>query len=189
MGEVFVNIKEGIVSAFKAVVNALITGINKVVSIPFNGLNGILNTLSGVSILGLEPFSWLTWRAPVPQIPKLATGGVLEKGQIGLLEGSGAEAVVPLEKNTEWVRKVAEEFLRQVKNEASAQYLDSQRTTVARTQAGDVLGMAERLDKILAAIERGQVLTIDGTALVGATAGRYDSTLGQRRALAARGAL
>lgn len=50
-------------------------------------------------------------------------------------------------------------------------------------------GMLAKLDKILAAIERGQVLTIDGGALVGSTAGRMDSTLGQRRALVARGAV
>ena len=50
-------------------------------------------------------------------------------------------------------------------------------------------GMLEKLDKILAAIERGQVLTIDGKVLVGATASSYDSALGQRRDLVARGAL
>lgn len=49
--------------------------------------------------------------------------------------------------------------------------------------------LGAKLDKILAAIERGQVLTIDGDQLVGATAAKYDSTLGQRRALAARGAV
>ena len=47
----------------------------------------------------------------------------------------------------------------------------------------------EKLDKILAAIEKGQVLTIDGDTLVGATAKRMDNALGRRRALAARGAL
>lgn len=50
-------------------------------------------------------------------------------------------------------------------------------------------GLLAKLDSILAAIERGQILTIDGGTLVGATAGRMDSTLGQRRTLAARGAL
>lgn len=50
-------------------------------------------------------------------------------------------------------------------------------------------GTATMLDKILSAIERGQVLMLDGTALVGATANRMDSALGQRRALAARGAI
>lgn len=50
-------------------------------------------------------------------------------------------------------------------------------------------GMLDKLDKILAAIERGQVLTIDGKALIGRTVGDYDTAMGQRRALAARGAL
>lgn len=50
-------------------------------------------------------------------------------------------------------------------------------------------GLGGKLDRILAAIERGQIITIDGEQLVGATADRYDRRLGQRRMLAARGAL
>ena len=57
----------------------------------------------------------------------------------------------------------------------------------AAASSGDTL--LAKLDRILSAIERGQVLTIDGDALVGATADRYDSQLGMRRALAARGAM
>lgn len=65
-------------------------------------------------------------------------------------------------------------------------------TRTAATQAAAVssgAGMLAKLDAILAAIERGQILTIDGRAFVGATAAGYDTTLGQRRALVARGAL
>ena len=76
-GKVFDGIKDGIVDAFKIVVNALIDGINAVVSLPFDGLNGILDTISGLSIAGYHPFSWLTWRAPVPEIPHLAQGAVI----------------------------------------------------------------------------------------------------------------
>lgn len=50
-------------------------------------------------------------------------------------------------------------------------------------------GLLGKLDKILAAIERGQILTIDGNALVGATANTMNSALGQRRVLAGRGAV
>lgn len=50
-------------------------------------------------------------------------------------------------------------------------------------------GNNSKLDKILAAIERGQILTIDGNTLVGATASKTDHVLGQRRELVARGAL
>lgn len=49
--------------------------------------------------------------------------------------------------------------------------------------------MLDKLDKILVAIEAGQILTIDGKRFVGATAAKYDNALGQRHALAARGAL
>lgn len=76
-GKVFDGIKDGIINSFKAVVNALITGINKVVSMPFKGLNDILNTIQNISFLGISPFSWLSWRAPVPEIPMLAQGAVI----------------------------------------------------------------------------------------------------------------
>lgn len=50
-------------------------------------------------------------------------------------------------------------------------------------------GLLSKLDSILAAIERGQVLMIDKDTLVGSTVTSYDNKLGQRRVLAARGAL
>lgn len=60
-------------------------------------------------------------------------------------------------------------------------------STVATSSMGGSLG--DKLDRILAYLERGQILTIDGAALVGATADRYDAVLGRRRELSARGAL
>jgi phage-related protein len=108
-GRVFEGIKDGIVTAFKAVVNAIIRGINKVIAIPFNAINGILDGIRGIQIFDWKPFDWIG-RLPVPQIPELAQGGVLKKGQIGFLEGDGAEAVVPLERNTGWISKVAEQL-------------------------------------------------------------------------------
>lgn len=62
-------------------------------------------------------------------------------------------------------------------------------TREAQAYQSAIAGNADKLDKILAAIERGQVLTIDGKQLVGGTAAMYDNELGRRRALAARGAL
>lgn len=53
-------------------------------------------------------------------MPRLYKGGVLEKGQVGLLEGSGAEAVVPLEKNKHWIRAVANEMKDQIKSSATS---------------------------------------------------------------------
>lgn len=112
-GKIFDGIKEGIVTAFKTVVNAIITGINKVVRLPFDGLNGILNTIQNISIAGIEPFSWLTWRAPIPELPMLAQGGVVRKATAAIIGEDGAEAVVPLEKNTGWIKQLAAELSEQ----------------------------------------------------------------------------
>lgn len=109
-GKIFDGIKEGIITAFKAVVNAIIKGINKVVSLPFEGLNAILDKLYNIEIVGVKPFDWLTWRAPVPQIPELATGGVVNKATTAVVGENGAEAIMPLENNTGWIKKLAKEI-------------------------------------------------------------------------------
>lgn len=112
-GKIFDGIKEGIVTTFKTVVNGIIGGINKVVKLPFQGLNNILNTLQGIQVAGVSPFSWLSWRAPIPQLPMLAQGGVVRKATTAIIGEDGAEAVVPLEKNTGWIKKLAAEIAAQ----------------------------------------------------------------------------
>lgn len=76
-----------LVGSVKGMVNGVIGGIN--------GAIGIINKIPGVHI---------------GKIPRLERGGVLKRGQIGLLEGNGAEAVVPLEKNKAWIRAVAKDM-------------------------------------------------------------------------------
>jgi len=58
-------------------------------------------------------------------------------------------------------------------------------TVTAQTDSS----MLGKLDKILSAIEKGQVISLDGRQLVGGTVAMYDAALGQRRLLAARGAI
>lgn len=97
-GRIFDGIKDGIVNAFKAVVNAIIRGINTVVAIPFNAINGVLSGIRGINILGVSPFGWLP-SIRVPQIPYLATGGIVPDTNGGRLivagDGGEDEWVVP----------------------------------------------------------------------------------------------
>ena len=91
-GKVFTGIKDGILSGLKSVINALIKGINRVVAIPFNGLNAALNKLKNVKILGRKPFSKLIGNISVPQIPMLAKGGVITSPTIAMMgEYAGAK--------------------------------------------------------------------------------------------------
>lgn len=112
-GKIFNGIKDGILNGLKTVINGLIRGINTVIAVPFNGLNAALRSIKGIEIVGVKPFTWLN-EIGVPQIPELAKGGVLRKGQVGLLEGDGAEAVVPLEKNTSWLDEIAKRLSRDI---------------------------------------------------------------------------
>lgn len=106
-GQIFDGIKDGITNAFKSVVNAIIRGINRVIAIPFNKINDVLGTLRDFEFLGKKWFEGIINTFEVPSIPELAKGGILKRGQVGLLEGNGAEAVVPLEKNTQGLQKIA----------------------------------------------------------------------------------
>ena len=90
VGGVFGGIESAVsslVGSVKGMVNGVIGGIN--------GAIGIINKIPGVHI---------------GKIPRLERGGVLKRGQIGLLEGNGAEAVVPLERNKAWIRAVAKDM-------------------------------------------------------------------------------
>ena len=116
-GKIFDGIKEGITEAFKAVVNAIIRGINKVIAIPFKAINSALDKIRDAEILGFKPFAGLISRFDIPQIPELARGGVLRRGQMALLEGRGAEAVVPLENNRKWIAATAKALQQALTNE------------------------------------------------------------------------
>ncbi len=89
------NIWDGLVGIVKAPINFLIDGLNAFIK----GLNKVQipDWVPGVGGKGIN----------IPLIPRLYRGGVLKKGQIGLLEGSGAEAVVPLENNQRWIAATA----------------------------------------------------------------------------------
>ena len=75
-GKIFSGITEGITKAFTNVVNAIIGGINTVVKIPFDFINGALNKVRNISFLGISPFKdkWKQNPITVPQIPKLKVG-------------------------------------------------------------------------------------------------------------------
>ena len=136
-GKIFDGIKDGIVSSFKKIVNAIIRGINKVVSVPFNALNKTLDKIRNVSIAGLSPFKGLIGDISVPKIPELFKGGVLKKGQVGILEGKGAEAVVPLEKNLGWIKKIASAISKNIGADIAAVKSGlSARTSTGGTGAG-----------------------------------------------------
>lgn len=90
--------------------NAVKSGLNRVISTVERAINkgiGLIN--SAINLANKLPGVDVS-KVPTVSLPRLAKGAVLEKGQVGLLEGSGAEAVVPLERNKAWLSRVAEDL-------------------------------------------------------------------------------
>lgn len=109
-GKIFDGIKDGILNGLKAIVNGIIGGINKVIAVPFNGINKALKAVRDFSILGQKPFKGLVSTITVPQIPKLAYGGVVDRATLGVFGEAGTEAVIPLQRNTRGLELIADKI-------------------------------------------------------------------------------
>ena len=90
--------------------NAVKSGLNKVLSKIEGSINKGIGLINSAIKLANKLPGINVGTVPKVSLPRLARGGILEKGQIGLLEGSGAEAVVPLENNRAWLSKLAQEL-------------------------------------------------------------------------------
>lgn len=97
VSQIFDGIVSGLVGIFKVPLNLLIDLIN-----------GFIAGLNKIKIPDWVP-SWMGGGKGfnIKYIPKLATGGVVNHPTTALIGESGAEAIVPLEKNTEWINRVA----------------------------------------------------------------------------------
>ena len=105
----FRGIWNGISSGFRGAINAIIRGMNWLI----RGLNKIhFNTPDWVPGIGGKSFG-----IHIGEIPLLAKGGVIDKATLAMLGESGKEAVVPLEKNTGWIRSLSKELISEVLNQ------------------------------------------------------------------------
>lgn len=168
-GEVFSGIKEGIDKTFKKVVNAIIKGINTIISKPFETINNVFSHLKDIKIAGWHPFSWLK-EFGVPKIPELelATGTIVDKATPAIIGEDGAEAVVPLENHTEWIDKVADKVV----------------SKMGTTRNDSVL--AAKIDELISFVKSLKIYLNTG-ALVGGISDEMNEALGNIAFAAERG--
>lgn len=95
VSKIFKGIFDGLVGFVKAPVNAIIGIINKLIG----GLNKIKlpDWVPGLGGKGIN----------IPEIPKLAKGGIIDSPTIAMVGEAGKEAVMPLENNTGWINDLA----------------------------------------------------------------------------------
>ena len=85
ISSLFSSIGEGIKGAFKATINWVIDKINWLIK-QANKIQSSLNKVPGVNI------------PSIPDIPRLAKGGIVNRPTLAMIGEAGAEAVVPLNK-------------------------------------------------------------------------------------------
>ena len=103
---------QGVESVLKGVLNGIIGAIEWMVNKAIDGLNDLIKGLNDIIN---KAGALIGFSVSIPLIknialPRLEEGGILEKGQVGLLEGKGAEAVVPLDQNQAWISAVARDM-------------------------------------------------------------------------------
>ena len=164
---------QGVVDA----VGGVWEGIKTVIKTPINAaidlINNFIGKINGVKIPDWVPGMGGTGILNIPKIPRLYDGAVLERGQVGLLEGRGAEAVVPLHNNKKWISAVARDMDNAVGGSGGQ--------VVALLR--DILDVLE----IIAGAGAGMDTTALIRALVELLAKPMDRKLGQIQAAKARG--
>lgn len=109
------NIARGALNAIPTAVEHALNAAVDIINSLIGGANSIMEKVGVVNLIPTIPHL---------ELPHLEKGGVLERGQVGLLEGNGAEAVVPLEKNQKWISRVAVDMSRQTNNKETMDRLD-----------------------------------------------------------------
>lgn len=112
---VFKGVWDAMPDFIKGPIKLIIGFVNSMIGAIENGINFVVRGMNNLQFdvpdwvpgIGGETFGFDLNEISLPRIPQLARGGVLEKGQVGLLEGSGSEAIILLEKNTKWISRVA----------------------------------------------------------------------------------
>lgn len=102
-----------------AITKTVSSAVNKVLSTAVKIINGfisainiaigVINEIPGVKIKKLSKLS----------VPKLATGGVVDKATLAMIGENGKEAVVPLENNLGWIKGVASNISKELKTSGS----------------------------------------------------------------------
>ena len=100
------DFKGGITSVAKGIGNILIGVVNGVTS----GINAILYPIRTLIVEAgkIAGKNWTLNKISIPKIPLLAKGTVVSRPTPAIIGEAGAEAVVPLENNLEWLDKMAD---------------------------------------------------------------------------------
>jgi tape measure domain-containing protein len=97
------KVADAIGSAFKTAINAVIATVESAINLIPNAINGAIDLINNLPNVNISPI-------PTISLPRLAKGGVVRRATAAVVGEDGAEAVMPLERNTSWIDLLAEKL-------------------------------------------------------------------------------
>lgn len=102
---VWSDVLDGMKNSGRTILNSIIGLFENFVNTIINGVNRVLQAINAVG-------SWFgaSWQLSINHVslPRLATGGIVDRATPFIAGEAGKEAVIPLERNTEWITLVAD---------------------------------------------------------------------------------
>lgn len=170
------KIGDSVSGAFKAVINGALSTVESIINGFFDGINWAIDAINNIPGVNISPIGYV-------DLPELAEGGVLKKGQTGYLEGDGDEAVVPLERNTGWIDKVAQKLYER------RPITTIENTVSAAADTAYQSSVTGKLDRIISLLETffpqllskfDIVIEIDGDRLIAKLMPKIDKSMGDK---------
>ena len=108
----------GLKSVARAPINGIIALINGALSAITSGINAVKRALNKISVdipswvpgFGGKKFGFNFSMSSAPRIPMLANGGIATRSTIANIGEAGREAVLPLDRNTEWMNTLVDKI-------------------------------------------------------------------------------
>lgn len=133
------NISEAIGQSVKAGINGVISAIEGTINTGINLINGaigLINLIPGVNIGEIERVDF----------PRLAKGGIVSRATIAQIGEDGAEAIVPLERNTQWIDAIVSKISDKTQNVEVVSVLEA---------------IIDIMEEMLSIVRAGQTIVID----------------------------
>lgn len=102
------TVSDAITGSVKSAINGVLSGATNIINGFIRAINtaiSVINAIPGVSISKLSELS----------VPALAKGGIVDAATLAQIGENGREAVIPLERNTGWMKGLAKQLVSEMR--------------------------------------------------------------------------
>lgn len=148
--QIWTDIWTGMKTSLRNIINSIIGLLESFVNTVVKSVNKVLDAVDFVaSVLG----GTVAWRINTVSFPRLAKGGIVDSATPFIAGEAGKEAVIPLERNTGWIKTLAEQIVTALPSMPS---VASGFLVPPNASGGGADSIAEKLDALISKLNSGE---------------------------------